>query len=358
MKKNIFFIFIIFVFFIWFNGCKTSEAPLNKNLDIRGADISYLSQLEENNVKYFVNNKETNLFSILKNANVNWIRLRLWHTPIDSWNNLDDTILMAKRIKQEGLNFLLDIHYSDSWADPEKQNIPLTWQELTFDQLKIELKNYTENVLNEFNKNNCLPDMIQIGNEIENGFLFPHGKIKNGGDCSSFFELLNVPSEYIKNNYPNIKIMVHLVCNKEESKALWWLEQAKNYNLYYDIVGLSYYCFFCKEDFSTVKKHIESIYKKFNKPSLIVETSYPWTNLWNDNFHNLVGESSYKLKDYEVSPEGQKKYLKDLSNIVINSNGLGVFWWEPEIVSFNNFETDIENLSWFDFNNNYLGTSF
>ena len=176
----------IFLCFLIFSACKSSD-NLNVNssfLEYRGADISYFKQLEENNVQFYKNGKIESLFEILKDAGVNWIRLRLWHSPSDSTNNLENTLSVAKRVKDFGFKFLLDIHYSDSWADPSSQTIPSEWESYDFEKLKNAVSSYTKDVLLSFSNAGCVPDMVQTGNEIANGMLWPYGKIKEIGRAS------------------------------------------------------------------------------------------------------------------------------------------------------------------------------
>ena len=350
----------IFLCFLIFSACKSSD-NLNVNsslLEYRGADISYFKQLEENNVQFYKNRKIESLFEILKDAGVNWIRLRLWHSPSDSTNNLENTLSVAKRVKDFGFKFLLDIHYSDSWADPSSQTIPSEWESYDFEKLKNAVSSYTKDVLLSFSNAGCVPDMVQTGNEISNGMLWPYGKIKDGGDCSEFMALLSSAVNEVRNFDSKIKIMLHVPCDKDIEKVLWWYSQAEKYKIDYDVIGLSYYSFFTGTDFSIVFETVKTLVDKFGKEVCIAETSYPWTLSWNDNENNLVGREEQLISGFPATKEGQQNYLNELCKKVYDSGGLGVFWWEPEAVSVSGFTSSIENLSWFDFDNQYIGTKF
>ena len=154
---------------------------------IKGIDASYVDELLEKGAVFKENNEEKNIFDIYKNNGINYIRLRLWHSPKNNYCNLEHTIKIAKIIKSKNLKLLLAIHYSDDWADPSKQTIPALWQNKSFNEIEFEVFNYTQEIINSFKENNILPDIIQIGNEIENGFLWDYGRINN---FTNFMNLL------------------------------------------------------------------------------------------------------------------------------------------------------------------------
>lgn len=348
----------IFLFLGFLSACKSSDVRSDSILEYRGADISYFYRQEQSGVQFYSNGKEAELFDILKEAGVNWIRLRLWHTPSNGWNNLEKTISVARRAKVSGFKLLLDIHYSDSWADPSSQSLPAEWETYSFDRLNEAVSSYTESVLSAFSQADCIPDMVQTGNEISNGMLWPYGKIKDGGDCSDFMALLSSAVNEVRNFDSEIKIMLHVPCDKDIEKVLWWYSQAEKYEIDYDVIGLSYYSFFTGTDFSIVFETVKTLVDKFAKEVCIAETSYPWTLLWNDNENNLVGREEQLISGFPATKEGQQNYLNELCKKVYDSGGLGVFWWEPEAVSVSGFTSSIENLSWFDFDNQYIGTKF
>lgn len=349
------FIFLLF-FSSFFIACADVPTLTNKHLDMRGVDISYFDQIETSGIKFYKDNKESSLFSILHDSGVNWVRLRLWHTPLDGWNNLEKTILMAKRVKENGFNFLLDIHYSDTWADPSNQKPPKAWNNLnSIEDFSNAVEHYTSEVIDSFIKFDCLPDMVQVGNEITGGILYPYCSIKDG-DCTNLFKVLDVACRLIRNKCPKSKIMLHIDRGGDNNTAVWWFSKATDFNIDYDVIGLSYYSFFHGTDLLVVSENIQILKKMFEKDVCIVETSYMWTTFWNDNRTNLVGENADFIKDFEISAKGQKKYLRALCNSVYESGGSGVFWWEPDAVCGSGFESDIENLTWFDFSNNYNTT--
>ena len=270
------------------------------------------------------------------------------------------------------MKVLIDFHYSDYWADPANQNLPVKWQEKlsrkNFNEAQKEIKkivyNYTTESLEKFKEAKIHVDYVQIGNEITNGILFPYGAIKNkGSDVQKFSNLASILNEGInatKNIFPKAKIILHIDSSGDLSRCLWWFSCAEKSNLDYDIIGLSYYSLWQGKDLSKLGNCIKTLSEKFNKGVFIVETAYPWTLGWNDNLSNLYGMKNQLIENFDATPEGQKSYFNELCNIVKNSvknNSSGVFWWEPAWISNEkeNNSSTIENTTWFDFNNVYIG---
>lgn len=340
-----------------FTSCRTSDVKSGAALAYRGADISYYYQQEQCGVRFFRDGAETPLFAVLKDAGVNWIRLRLWHTPEDGWNGLSQTVSMAKRIKAAGFSFLLDIHYSDRWADPSAQDVPAEWSGFDFSGLQNAVKAYTELVLETFSAAGCAPDMVQTGNEIVNGMLFPYGRIRDNGNCDDCMSLLVCAVEAVRLKCPPAKVMLHIPCDSEIARAVWWYSQAEAHGVDYDVIGLSFYSFFTGADFDIVSDTVHAL-STFGREICIVETAYPWTLGWNDSENNLVGREAQLIPGFSAAKDGQQQYLDELCRRTVTAGGSGVFWWEPQAVSAETFPSALENLSWFDFDNEYLGTHF
>ena len=348
MKYKIVFLIIICV-------CSNLFSQSQK-LEMRGADISFLEQQENCGINFFKNGENTPVLQILSEAGVNWIRLRLWHTPKDNWNNLEHTLKNAQKIKAAGFRFLLDIHYSDSWADPSKQNIPKDWEKYNFKELCSAFEKYTADITEKFNASGCTPDMIQIGNEITNGMLWQYGKLSGNQGFKNFTTLLKKAAAVIRKNCPNTKIMLHIDKGDNNAVSEWFFNIMKTYDVDYDVIGLSYYSYWNGKNLDNVGKNISRLKKHFGKDVCIAETSYIWTLKWNDNCTNIVGMPEQLIDKYPASAQGQKNYLNDLCAVVAASGGCGVFWWEPTAVSAPGFPSALENTTWFDFNCNYNGT--
>ena len=288
---------------------------------VLGADISWMQQRENERVKYYRGNQEGDLLSILKGVGFNYIRLRIFVDPkakdpnvpndASGWNpypysaagycGLDSTIKVAKRVKAAGMKFLLDFHYSDTWADPGKQYKPVSWQSLnSVALLSDKVRSYTKESLQKFKEAEVLPDMVQVGNEVVHGMIHPEGK--NNGDA--FARLVLAGINGVKDVEPNIKIMMHTI-NSEN--PLNWLNILKsNLNKIeanaankIDVIGLSYYPKW-HGNVDSLKRVMTAISKNHNIKIVVAEYA---------DFHREVNDAVYNLPENE---------------------GLGTFAWEPQ----------------------------
>ena len=207
--KNLVPIFVVFIL-VFALGCSKKMSSVKSSITdttatyswtkfSMGADLSYALQMKDNKVVYQDSGKTSDIFSIFKNNGCNTVRLKLWHTPkafVSGWgndqnyNSLPQVETLIQNAKSLGMAVNLDLHYSDTWADPSKQYIPAAWSALNLSQMKDSVYQYTLNVLNELKGKNLTPEMIQIGNETNSGILWPVGKVVNN-DFSSFATLLN-----------------------------------------------------------------------------------------------------------------------------------------------------------------------
>lgn len=340
---------------IW--GAKVRRITNDGTSDfILGVDISAFDELDSTGVIFKKNKIRQDLLSILKECGTNLIRLRLWDVPDNDYCSLRRTILQAKRLKALGFRFMLDIHYSESWADPEKQFTPTTWRDVTdFSSCKNHAARYTKEVLAAFNDAGVPPYIVQIGNEITNGFLWPYGKMTKE-NRHDFFSILKSSCEAAKATSPKTLIMLHIDRGGDKVGALWWFNEARSFNIDYDLIGLSYYSYFHGANLDAVRDNIGALKMTFQKPVIIVETGYPWTLDPKLTEGFFCGPGKEIISQFPATPKGQKDYLKELCRLVRFAGGSGVVYWEADSVSYSNKKSGLENLSWFDFNNNYLGT--
>ena len=183
---------------------------------IKGVDLSSVKQIEDLGGTYYLDGTETDPLEIFSQNGIEWVRLRLWHTPEDGYSGLGNVISYAEKIKAHGLKLLLDFHYSDSWADPGKQNKPAAWLDLDYDTLSDSLYNYTYRVIKILDSLGIAPEMVQAGNEIIQGMLWPDGRV--GGDYETdtqwqqFTSLLTRAINAVSDAVPDkeIKIMIHI----------------------------------------------------------------------------------------------------------------------------------------------------
>lgn len=212
---------------------------------IIGADISFLPQLEAEGIKFSAGSVQKDAIQILKEYHFNYIRLRIFNNPQadsgyskDGYCSLEETKKMALRIKAAGMKFLLDFHYSDTWADPGKQYKPAAWKNLSFAELTKALHDYTKDVLTQLQAQNTLPDMVQIGNEINHGMLWDDGSFAHPDSLAA---LLKAGVQATREVSPAIKIMLHIACGGQNDESRIFLDNMMSRGVVFDIIGQSYY---------------------------------------------------------------------------------------------------------------------
>jgi len=216
-----------------------------KSGEIIGADISFLPQLEDEGVKFSVNGVQGDAIKILRDHGFNYFRLRIFVNPeADSgyskkgYCGLEQTKKMAKRIKAANAKFLLDFHYSDYWADPGKQFKPAAWKNLDFDGLKAAVYNYTTDVLTALKDQGTPPDMVQLGNEINHGMLWPDGNFDHPDQLAT---LLKGAVKATKETTPSSIIMMHIALGGQNAESKQWLDAMLSRGVQFDVIGESYY---------------------------------------------------------------------------------------------------------------------
>lgn len=213
---------------------------------ILGADISFLPELEAKGIKFSDKGVQKDAIEILKDHGFNYIRLRIFNNPArDSgyspqkgFCDLEHTKQMAKRVKAAGLKLLLDFHYSDYWADPQQQYKPAAWRGQDFNALKHSVYTYTVDVLQQLKSQGTLPDMVQVGNEINHGMIWPEGEINN---LDSLAELISMGVQGVKAVDPSTPVMLHIALGGQNLEARFFLDQMLDRNVPFDVIGLSYY---------------------------------------------------------------------------------------------------------------------
>ena len=229
MKKFLFALLSVALFSCSSDSNSEPEPPVNTDVFIRGADMSYLPLIESEGTLYKHNGTNQDPIITLKNAGCNAIRIRLWQNPSDGHSGMAEVKTFAQRVKAAGLKVWLTVHYSDTWADPAHQTKPVAWQSLTFSNLKTAVTDYTNLVMTEIN-----PDIIQIGNETNDGMLWPEGKLSTNE--SQYLELVTAASAAIRSKSTTTKIMLH---HGGLSGSDWFFSKVANID--YDYIGLSYY---------------------------------------------------------------------------------------------------------------------
>lgn len=300
---------------------------------IAGVDLSHLRFFEDRGITYRVNGQVQDALVILKNRGINCVRLRLFTSsaaqaqadPYNYTNNLAYTLPLAVRVKNAGLKLLLDFHYSDSWADPGKQTKPVAWTNLSFTQLKTQLRDYSSNTIATLNAAGVLPDFVQVGNEITPGLLWDEGHVGGSFDnttqWSQLAQLLTNAIQGIKDaagsNPP--KIIIHIDRGGDWSATQWYFDNLTARQVPFDIIGESYYPWW-HGDLSALRTCLTNAATRYNKPIMVMETAFPRA-------------SSTNLFGIPATTNGQVQFVIELAKIIKNvpgGKGAGVFWWAAE----------------------------
>ena len=365
IRINIYILFIFVLTFQLYAQDNLKVSLVKRSEFIKGVDLSVLLEIEEHGGIFKENSIPKDALQIFKDHGINFIRLRLWHTPANGYDNLNRTLLMASRIKTLGLKFLLDLHYSDTWADPGQQTKPTAWQNLSFQSLKDSIYQYTHSVITALKNQNTLPDIVQIGNEITCGILWNDGRV-----CDQFntpqqwvqlAELINEGISGVSESLDpgdSIKIMIHIDRGGDNSGSQWFFDHLITLNVDFDIIGLSYYPWW-QGTLSELEFNTDDLAQRYDKEIILVETAYPWTLDWYDNTHNIVGDPSQLLPGYPATVEGQTGFLSDLIELVRNipdDKGSGLFYWAPEWISVPTLGSPWENVTLFDFTGELLNS--
>lgn len=314
-----------------------NQNPPIENDFYYGADLSYVNEMEACGATYKDANDITkDPYVIFQEAGCNLVRVRLWHNPTwTNYSNYNDVKTTIQRAKQQGMKVLLDFHYSDTWADPSKQEIPAAWLDMINNTpvLGDSLFNYTYQVLDRLSNSNLLPDIVQVGNEI-NPMILQHGDLVWPIDWNRNSFLINKGIEAIRTiseeKNKDIGVMLHIA---QPENALWWFEQASQNGVTdYDWIGISYYPIWSEYTLNNVGIALSSLINTYNKDLMIVETAYPYTLTNVDSANNILNEDAL-VSGYPASQQGQLNYLNSLKDIVENSGGKGVIYWEPAWVS-------------------------
>lgn len=318
-----------------------------KMLDyIKGMDISSLDELEKLGAKYYDGGEEKELLEILKAYGTNYIRLRLWNDPKSPEgvlygagnSDFDVTLRLAKRVKAAGMGFLLDFHYSDFWADPGKQFKPKAWKDYSVDELENAVYSFTKDTLLRLSEEGVSPDMVQVGNELSNGLLWPEGKVPNYGNIARF---VSAGIRAVKEVCPAAVIMIHLDNGGNNELYTRWFDQYINVNKGedFDVIGLSYYPFW-HGTLDDLANNMNDIAVRFGKQLVIAEVSMGHTTEDYAEYEKLGPDMRKGMATrpelcekvpFAMTKDGQcefmKAFLKTIENVPENK-GRGFFYWE------------------------------
>jgi arabinogalactan endo-1,4-beta-galactosidase len=334
-----------------------TAAPTKPSPFYLGADISTLSQVERQGGVYMDGDKPGDALAIFLKNGWTCFRLRIWVDPRNGVNGLEYTTKLAKRIKDAGGAFMLDFHYSDWWADPQKQNKPAAWSKLDFDALVKQTESYTANVIKTLKEAGATPDFVQIGNEITGGTLWPDAQVKVPFSTVKVFSgdvtVITPPEPYddakqwdhlirilkaasggvrsVTMPADHVRIVVHIDCGGDWPVTKWYFDHLTGAGVDFDIIGQSFYPNW-HGTIENLRDNLRETINHYHKDVMVVETAYPSRD---------VRPSSAAAKNmiWPMTPEGQKQFLTDLIKTVKEApegRGIGANYWHPEATYFTN----------------------
>lgn len=313
-KKLIYFFTALLIFSISGNAQNVKKS--SKFEFAKGADVGWLPQMEATGYKFYdQDGTEKDCLQLLKDRGMNTIRLRVFvnpnHDKTSGHCSKDETIAMALRAKKMGMRIMIDFHYSDSWADPSKQFKPDAWKNHSFPVLLNDVYNHTFDVISGLKQAGVTPEWVQIGNEIPSGMMWPEGSTKNWNQLG---QLLNKGYDAVKKADKKIKVIVHVDEGNNNAKFRTFFDNATAQKVKYDVIGLSYYPFWIKKDYTEVIADLEfnlnDMVNRYGKEVMVVE---------------IGGEDDKVQNTYDLLASAIKAVKK-----VPDNKGLGVLYWEPQ----------------------------
>lgn len=277
----------------------------------KGADVSWITEMEAAGRKFYNSaGQEKEAMELLKSLGMNTIRLRVWVNPTSSYNNTADVVAKAIRAKNLGMRIMINFHYSDTWADPGHQTKPAAWAGQDLAGLKASLANHTIAVLNELKSNNVTPEWVQVGNETNDGMLWPEGKAST--NMNNFVQLINAGYDAVKSVFPSAKVIVHVSNGYDNSLFRWLFDGLHNNGGKYDVIGMSLYPGAANWQNMNMNclANMNDMVVRYNKEVMVVEVGMSWDK-----------------------PSECGSFLSDLvskTKSVTQQKGLGVLYWEPE----------------------------
>lgn len=326
----------------------------NQSLFYMGVDLSYVNEMEDCGAVYRENSEARDPFTLFSEHGATLVRARLWHNPDwTHYSTLDDVKKTFKRAQAVGMATLLDIHYSDNWADPSRQEIPAAWETITDDeQLADAVYQYTLDVLMQLHDVGLTPTFVQVGNETNSGMLKHVIELEWSRDAKLFKAGIQAVRDFSTKTSTNPQIILHIA--QPENTGWWFTEAAQVGITDFDVIGISYYPQWSTFSIADMGAQVSYLRQHFGKQVMVVETAYPWTReSANDTADNVLDQG---IRGYTFSPEGQYQFMTDLTQSLINNGGSGVVYWEPAWVSTQCFTrwgqgSHWENATFFDFQN-------
>jgi len=357
----------------WSNFDDIELVAGDTRLSILGADVSSLAKSEALGGKYFdvrehmcsERSEPGSALDILEDHGLSHVRLRVWVNPADGHHNLAELHKMARHAHALGLHTFVDLHYSDTWADPGHQTKPAAWANYTTTQLTQAVYDHTYAACMAAKVSEHGPAMIQLGNEINSGMLFPDGSTWNPPNWDNLASFLKAGYAAVKACSPHTKVALHLANGGDNGSFRWWFDNITARGVEFDVIAASYYGYW-HGSLGDLQANLNDVSARYGKNVLVAETAYPFTLDDADGWPNSIGLASQLVAGYPATPAGQAANFRDVMSIVRavpNGRGLGAFYWDATwtAVKGNGWDpTDPtsgdawENQALFDFNGRVL----
>jgi arabinogalactan endo-1,4-beta-galactosidase len=300
-----------------------SSLVAQSSVEMVGADISFLSAAERHGVAFRDNGRAEPALQILKDHGYNWIRLRIFCEPAQLPNDLAYTIAAAREAKRYGFKFLLDIHYSDDWADPDHQRLPKAWESKNHQELVAAVFAYTRDTIAALREAGVMPEMVQIGNEVTAGLLWPDGRLPE--HWGNFAQLIQAGIKGVEAGAgeQRPRIMIHIDRGGDWEGCRYFFDRLNSYGASYDVIGLSYYPWW-HGSMQQLHQSLAFVSHKYRKDVVVVETAYNWKPT------EYIGRTA----PFAESPEGQRAFVAAVRREIERTpggRGKGIFWWEPAV---------------------------
>ena len=309
-------------------------------LSIRGADLSFTPQLEAAGIRFSDRGVTRPVERILARHGANYVRLRVWTDPPEGYSDEESALAMAVRAKRAGMKVLLNLHYSDFWADPAHQTTPVAWQGQDLATLADTVHDYTRRIIARFARHGAAVDMVQIGNEVTAGMLWPVGQLylPNGEQqWVEFTTLLKAGIAGARAGNPRhhrLQVMVHIDRGGDNGGTRWFYDHIAEHDVAFDVIGLSFYPIW-HGPLAGLKANLDDTAVRYGKPVVVVEAAYPWTLDNGDQLENFI-TTAEQLPDgaaYPATPRGQADYFEALRDVLRDTpdgRGVGFIDWSPE----------------------------
>lgn len=327
MKKRSLFLSALLVLSTLFSACsKSSPAPTppptptppvtpptTSAVFAKGADVSWTTEMEASGRKFFnATGAEMECMDLLKSLGMNTIRLRVWVNPSPAWNGAADVVAKAVRAKNLGMRVMINFHYSDTWADPGAQGPPAAWTAFDLNGLRSAVTTHTTDILNQLKAANVTPEWVQVGNETNNGMLWPVGRASTG--MAAFTQLVNAGYDAVKAVFPTAKVIVHISNGFDNALFRWIFDGLRANGAKYDVIGMSLYPSFQTTNWQTTNtqcyNNMLDMVSRYNKEVMVVEFGMPWDRA--NECKLILDDLMLKIK---AVPDGK---------------GIGLLYWEPQ----------------------------